>query len=197
MHLYRQMKIQLAVFVVIAIIAISVLAIGYGHALSSVFGVGRYGVTVNLSQSGGLNERANVTYRGVDVGRVDAVRLTTTGVSVSLSLNTRFDIPSDVDAAVHSQSVVGEQFIELVPRDTTSRALRDGDVISVDRTSVPRISINSSTTPTLLSIRYRTITSRPLSMKATLRWGVWVLNSVASSMAPATLPEMPVATLLS
>lgn len=137
MHLYRQMKIQLAVFVVIAIIAISVLAIGYGHALSSVFGVGRYGVTVNLSQSGGLNERANVTYRGVDVGRVDAVRLTTTGVSVSLSLNTRFDIPSDVDAAVHSQSVVGEQFIELVPRDTTSRALRDGDVISVDRTSVP------------------------------------------------------------
>ena len=38
---------------------------------------------------------------------------------------------------MHSQSAVGEQYITLLPRNDTSRPLRDGDVIPRSRTSVP------------------------------------------------------------
>ena len=53
-----------------------------------------------------------------------------------LSLKSGIDIPSDVDAQVHSQSAVGEQYVALLPR-RDSPPLKDGDVIRADRVSVP------------------------------------------------------------
>ena len=69
-----------------------------------LFGVGRYTVTMELPKSGGLYESGNVTYRGTEVGRVESVRLTDTGVEAVLSLTSGIDIPSDLKAEVHSQS---------------------------------------------------------------------------------------------
>lgn len=45
--------------------------------------------------------------------------------------------PSDLDAEVHSQSAVGEQYVALLPRGGESRPLADGDVVPRARTSVP------------------------------------------------------------
>ena len=137
MRLHALVKVQLAIFLVVAAVATTVLAVGYAHLPALIFGVGRYTVTLDLTQSGGLYDRANVTYRGSEVGRVTDVKLTDTGVQAVLSLNSKFTIPSDVQAQVHSQSAVGEQYVALVPRDDTSRPLRDGDVIAADQTSTP------------------------------------------------------------
>ena len=81
-----------------------------------MFGIGRYHVTVELPRTAGLYPSANVTYRGAEVGRVKSVRLTDTGVAAVLSLKSDIDIPSDLDAQVHSQSAVGEQYVALLPR---------------------------------------------------------------------------------
>jgi phospholipid/cholesterol/gamma-HCH transport system substrate-binding protein len=137
MHLQTRVKVQLAIFLVIAITATVELAIGYAHAPALLFGIGRYNVTIQLPEAGGLYDRANVTYRGTTVGRVRNLRVTHTGVQAELSLQSGIAIPSDLDAQVHSQSPVGEQYVALVPRDDTSSPLRDGDVIAADRTSVP------------------------------------------------------------
>jgi phospholipid/cholesterol/gamma-HCH transport system substrate-binding protein len=101
------------------------------------FGVGRYTVTVELPQAGGLYDRANVTYRGYNVGQVKSVELTDTGVEAKALLDSDIKIPSDLNAEVHSVSAVGEQYIDLLPRSADAPALRNGDVIPRDRTSVP------------------------------------------------------------
>ncbi len=137
MHLHRRMKIKLAVFAAIAVTAIGILGGVYGHAPALLFGLGRYTVTVRLPESGGLHARDNVTYRGIDVGRVVSVDLAATGVTAVLSLTTGTAIPSNGRAAVHSRSAVGEQFIELVPGEGAARPLHGGDVITADRTSTP------------------------------------------------------------
>ena len=56
-----------------------------------------------------------------------------------MKLQSSTKIPSDVSAAVHSRSAVGEQFVELTPKDgdDTSRPLGDGDVIPVGSTEIP------------------------------------------------------------
>lgn len=137
MHFSRRVLIQLAVFAVISLIAGTVMIFGY-IKLPAMMGFGRYTVTVNLPQSGGLYASGNVTYRGTQVGKVTAVRLIPDGhVTAELSLNSGIDIPSNLVAAVHSQSAVGEQYVALTPRDATSRPLRNGDVIPLDSTSVP------------------------------------------------------------
>ncbi len=38
---------------------------------------------------------------------------------------------------MHSQSAVGEQYVQLLPRNGNAPPLKDGDVIPADRTSVP------------------------------------------------------------
>ncbi|MBX7430528.1 MCE family protein [Mycobacterium sp. Y57] len=132
----RRIKVQLVLFVVVSVVAAGSMLLGYMR-VPAMFGIGRYTVTVELPESAGLYPRANVTYRGTEVGRVEDVRLTDTGVQAVLSLRSNVAIPSDLDAEVHSQNAVGEQYVALLPRDGAAPRLRDGDVISLDRTSVP------------------------------------------------------------
>lgn len=136
-QLTRTVKAQLIVFVVIAIVAVGIVGISYVRLPEKLFGLGTYTVTLELSESGNLYSTGNVTYRGTEVGRVQTVRLTTTGVEAELTLDSGVPIPSDLDAQVHSQTAVGEQYVALLPRDATSTPLRDGDVIRRSRTSVP------------------------------------------------------------
>lgn len=137
MRLERRVRIKLGVFAVVSAVAVAVTVFGYIKLSNLLPGVGQYTVTVQLAESGGLYERGNVTYRGTEVGRVVDVRVAGTGIEAVLALTSDIDIPSDLDAEVHSQSAVGEQYVALLPRDGSSRPLREGDVIPRDRTSVP------------------------------------------------------------
>lgn len=137
LHLPRRVMLQLAVFTVIAVGVLAVTFLHFVKLPAMLFGVGRYTVTVELKESGGLYSTSNVTYRGFEVGRVDSVRLTQTGVEAVLSLKSGIDIPSDLKAEVHSQTAIGETYVDLLPRNATSPPLKDGDKIRVADTSVP------------------------------------------------------------
>jgi len=137
MNLTRTIKIQLAVFLVVALAAMLFVALAYAKVPSSLFGIGQYTVRLELTQTGNLYDRANVSYRGTTVGRVRDVRLTDSGVEADLVLNSDISIPSDLDAQVHSATAIGEQYVALVPREGHSAPLKNGDVIARDRTSVP------------------------------------------------------------
>ncbi len=137
MRLKRAIKIQLAIFAVIATVGVAFMFFGYMRIPATFFGVGRYTVTVQLPQAGGLYTDGNVTYRGVAVGRVVDVRLTDTGAAAVLSLKSGIDIPADLDAEVHSVSAVGEQYVALLPHNRDAPPLKDGDVIPASRTTIP------------------------------------------------------------
>ena len=137
MHLNRRIKIQLVIFAVIALVAGTTMSALILNAPSRFFGIGEYTVTVKLPLAAGLYKNANVTYRGTEVGRVQAMNLTPAGVDVVLALTSDVAIPADVDAQVHSTNAVGEQYVELVPRSGNGPALKNADVIALDRTTVP------------------------------------------------------------
>jgi phospholipid/cholesterol/gamma-HCH transport system substrate-binding protein len=138
MVLTRRILMQMAIFIAISVIAIGIMAFGYMRLPNLLFGAGHYRVTLELPETGGLYPRSNVTYRGSQVGRVEEVGLTDRGtVEAKLSLTSGVPIPADLDAAVHSQTAVGELFVELMPRSGDGPELRDGDVIPLDRTTVP------------------------------------------------------------
>ena len=135
MRLTKWVKIQLAIFSTVALVAGAAMIFGYIN-VPALLGVGRYDVTMQLTQAAGLYESANVTYRGTEVGRVTAVNLTDTGVEAVLSLKSGIDIPSDLEAQVHSTSAIGEQYVALLPR-SDSPPLKNGDVITLENTTVP------------------------------------------------------------
>ena len=135
----RLTKIQLTIFGVVTVIAVAVMAIFYLR-LPSAMGIGTYHVTADFQAGGGLYKNANVTYRGVEVGRVESVGLSRNGVDAVMRLNSGTAIPSNVTAAVKSVSAIGEQYIDLVPPGPpdhpASTTLRDVPHIDRDKTSI-------------------------------------------------------------
>src|ERR1700744_3789135 len=135
----RLTRIQLAIFGVVTVITVAIMAVFYLR-LPAALGIGTYQVTANFVAGGGLYKNANVTYRGVAVGRVDSVGLSPDGVDAVMRLNSGTVVPSNVTATVKSVSAIGEQYIDLVPPEhaaTTklhngSRIDRNNTVIGVE-----------------------------------------------------------------
>jgi phospholipid/cholesterol/gamma-HCH transport system substrate-binding protein len=140
--LKRSVKIQLIVFVVITLLGISYVSAAY-------VGLGKWltgsGCTIRAEfrDSGGIFTDAEVTYRGVTVGQVGALRLIRNGIQVDLDLNSCSAprIPRDTAAVIADRSVVGEQYVNLVPQAGTAKEptsyLHDGAVIPMARTAIP------------------------------------------------------------
>ncbi len=138
MHLNRQARIQLAVFTVLALVALTLMATNYMRLPAKLFGIGHYTVSMQLPVTGGLYESSNVTYRGTEIGKVTSVHLDDSGVVADLLLDSNVRVPGDLEAQVHSQSAIGEQYVELLPRSDSAPPLKEGDVIPLRDTSVPR-----------------------------------------------------------
>ena len=111
--LTRFIKTQLVIFGVLTVVALLVLGV-YFLRLPTLAGVGQYTLKADLPSSGGLYATANVTYRGVTIGRVTNVEPTENGVRATMSISEKYKIPLDASANVHSVSAVGEQYLDLV-----------------------------------------------------------------------------------
>jgi phospholipid/cholesterol/gamma-HCH transport system substrate-binding protein len=135
--LTRFVRIQLAIFAIVGIIGIIGMVLYYIQ-LPTLLGIGRMTVTLELPATGGLYRFSNVTYRGVQVGKVTAVALTANGAKATLSLGTSPKIPANLQADVLSVSAVGEQYVDLRPRTDSAPYLRDGSVIAMHDTTIPQ-----------------------------------------------------------
>ncbi|MFR9730870.1 MCE family protein [Saccharopolyspora sp. MS10] len=135
--LTRKTRLQIVAFLAIALVGIGYAGARYA-GLDRLLGPRGYVVTMNLADSGGIFDNAEVTYRGVPIGRVGTMRLTSNGVEVPLDIEAGHDrIPRDVEAVVTNRSAVGEQYVDLRPRRDDGPYLRDGSIIDRAATSTP------------------------------------------------------------
>ncbi len=135
--LTRFVRAQLVIFTIASIVGILAMVLVYMQ-LPTLLGIGRMAVTLELPRTGGLYQFSNVTYRGVQIGRVTDVRATRSGAEATLSLATSPKIPADLEARVLSVSAVGEQYVDLLPRTDGGPYLHDGSVIQAKDTTVPQ-----------------------------------------------------------
>jgi phospholipid/cholesterol/gamma-HCH transport system substrate-binding protein len=132
----RRVKVQLIVFFAMASIAMGLIVFQYAK-IPTLMGVGQIEIQADFEKGAGLYPNANVTYRGVTVGKVKAMHLTPEGVTADLSVGASAEIPRNVTASVKSVSAIGEQYVDLVPKGDGGQRLNDGDRIDVEDTHVP------------------------------------------------------------
>lgn len=135
--LTRFVRNQLIIFTIASIVGVAVMVFTYMQ-VPTLLGIGRINVTLQLPATGGLYRFSNVTYRGVQIGKVTEVKLTETGAEATLTLDTSPKVPADLKADVLSVSAVGEQYVDLRPRTDSGPYLRDGSVIAMDNTTIPQ-----------------------------------------------------------
>lgn len=133
----RGVRIQLVAFLLITVLGIGYAGIRYVGLGQQIFNK-PFTVTVLAQNTGGIFVNAEVTWRGVQIGKVSSVELpaskgadTPDGVAIKLSISNKYDgrIPKDTSASVANLSAVGEQYIDLKPASDTGPYLHDGDTI--------------------------------------------------------------------
>lgn len=114
-----------------------------GWVVTSVVGPeitgGRFTVTADFAESGGVFTNQEVTYRGVLVGRVGDLELNEDGVDIELLIDGEWEgrIPAESIARIQSKSPVGEQFVNLTPAGPSDETLADGSEIARENTELP------------------------------------------------------------
>ncbi|MGW1891489.1 MCE family protein [Streptomyces sp. NPDC002004] len=133
----RTVRAQLLAFATVTAVGVSYVGAEYTGLVDGLLG-GNYTVRADFADTGGVFPGAEVTYRGVPVGRVGDLRLTGSGgVSVALDLKGGPKIPADTLAVVANRSAVGEQYVDLQPRRSGGPYLMDGSAIPRGNTRVP------------------------------------------------------------
>jgi phospholipid/cholesterol/gamma-HCH transport system substrate-binding protein len=135
----RGTKVKLILFVVITLLGVSYVGAQYVGLAKYVTGNNGCKISADFPDSGGIFTNAEVTYRGVTIGQVGALKLIKGGVRVDLNLNscTSPEIPASTAAKVANRSVVGEQYVDLVPPNGKGPFVRAGANIPMSRNSIP------------------------------------------------------------
>ncbi len=137
--LRRSTKIQLILFVVITLLGISYVSAEYIGIAKYVTGDDSCVIHADFPDSGGIFTDAEVTYRGVTVGKVGQLHLINNGVRVDLNLDNCNSpkIPASAGATIANRSVVGEQYVNLVPPNGNAPYVRAGSMIPMKRNHIP------------------------------------------------------------
>lgn len=130
----RGITIQLGLFLLIAALCgVFVLNTLFGHqSLQPAMHV-----TVRMADAGGLAPTSDVTYRGVPVGKVDAVEVDARGIRLEISIDSAYRVPASTHARVSMDTPMAIQHLDLQPTDSNPPYLREGSVIRQGNTSKP------------------------------------------------------------
>ncbi len=137
--LKRSTRVQLVIFAIITLLGVSYVSAKYVGLTQGLFGPKGCTVAADFPDSGGIFTNAEVTYRGVTVGKVGQLRLLPNGVRVNLKLKncTGPKIPASAIAQVSNRSVIGEQYVNLIPPNGRGPYLSGGQVIPMSRNKLP------------------------------------------------------------
>jgi phospholipid/cholesterol/gamma-HCH transport system substrate-binding protein len=137
--LTRTVKLQLLAFVALTLLGVSYISAEYVGLFKGWFGDDSCTIHADFPDSGGIFTNAEVTYRGVTVGRVGELHLTDQGIRVDLNIEDckHPRIPANAVAAVSDRSVIGEQYVNLLPKNDNGPYFTGGEVIAERNNTIP------------------------------------------------------------
>jgi phospholipid/cholesterol/gamma-HCH transport system substrate-binding protein len=128
----RRANLELAVgiFVLLGLACLAYLAINLGKM--EVYGRG-YQIYANFDNVSGLKTGAMVEVAGVEVGRVDAIRLTSQfQARVSMKVQDGLTIHDDAIASIRTKGIIGDKFVKLSPGNSAKLIRVNGTIINTE-----------------------------------------------------------------
>jgi len=108
-----RVEVAVGVFVILGVLALGYLSIKLGRV--ELFGGGSYPVVANFPSVGGLKAGSSVEIAGVEVGRVDRIRLVNDEAQVVLLIDKGIKLPDDSIASIKTKGLIGEKYIRISP----------------------------------------------------------------------------------
>ncbi len=89
-------------------------------------------VRARIRDAAGIKPGAAVSVAGVDVGKVMSMGLDHDVATAKLTLDAAAGLRQDARLRIRARSVLGEKYLELLPRSRDTPLLQDGDLLEVD-----------------------------------------------------------------
>ena len=124
MNLTNEAKIGIAVF-----FAVIILVGGVIFLKGMDFRSKDYRITLFYSNVNGLTEGSPITIAGLNIGKVQDMRLAGNVIAVGIALDNKVNISKDSKAFIKSASIMGGKQIALVP-GVSPEILKDGDTLT-------------------------------------------------------------------
>lgn len=134
--LFKKIDFYVGLFVLTAVIALSLLAFNVSN-YSSISKKDGYTVTAKFSNIGSLRSQSPVSSSGVLVGRVESVGFDNTDyqAEITLQIFDPYKFPIDTAAIIYTSGLLGEQYISLEPGGEID-FLEDGDEIEITQSAL-------------------------------------------------------------
>lgn len=107
------LELGVGVFVLIGILALGWLSVKLGRV--DLIGGRGYVLVADFPSVGGLKPGSTVEIAGVEVGRVDTIRLHDYQARVVMRMNQGVQIQEDSIASIKTKGLIGEKFIRISP----------------------------------------------------------------------------------
>ncbi len=120
---------------ILAIVA--VLAVLVAVVLVMLPGQDKKFITASFPRTVSLYEGSDVRILGVPVGKVESVKPSGTDVTVRMSYDAKYKVPTDAHAVIVSPAIVGDRFVQLTPVYTGGPVMATSASLSDEQTSTP------------------------------------------------------------
>ncbi|HLB05920.1 MAG TPA: MlaD family protein [Thermodesulfobacteriota bacterium] len=118
---------KVGIFVVIGIVILTYMTLTVGQYK---FGKEKgYTIKVRFKSMAGVDLKSPVKIAGVEIGKVEDIRLSDNMAELTLRIADGIKIPEDSEAVVRGTGLMGEKHIEIVPGSPQARRLKRGEEI--------------------------------------------------------------------
>ena len=116
-------EIKVGIFVLLGIISLLILT----FQVSSVDNFNKKGYTLYalLPDASGLNKKAKVKLRGVNIGNVESLELTNEGVRLKLFIKEGVKIPKNSVVTLSQDNFLGGKFLKIIPSNSNDYYKKD------------------------------------------------------------------------
>jgi len=123
-------EIAVGIFIIVGLLCLAYVSIKLGNV--SLSGKNYYPVKAIFSTVKGLRKDTVVEISGVEVGKVDSIRLDNYEAVTTLLIRKDIELQEDAIASIRTKGLLGEKYVEITPGGSDELIPPDGTIFETE-----------------------------------------------------------------
>ena len=123
-------EIAVGIFIIVGLLCLAYVSIKLGNV--SLSGKNYYSVKAIFSTVKGLRNNTVVEISGVEVGKVDSIRLDNYEAVTTLLIRKDIELQEDAIASIRTKGLLGEKYVEITPGGSDELIPPDGTIFETE-----------------------------------------------------------------
>jgi phospholipid/cholesterol/gamma-HCH transport system substrate-binding protein len=123
-------EIAVGIFIIVGLLCLAYISIKLGNV--NLSGKNYYSVKAIFSTVKGLKDNTVVEISGVEIGKVDSIRLDNYEAVTTLLIRKGIKLQEDAIASIRTKGLLGEKYVEITPGGSDTMIPPDGTIFETE-----------------------------------------------------------------